>query len=42
MTRLIRWWMSKPCSFKVALAGILTGIATPYILFLILFWIVKH
>lgn len=42
MTRFLRWWMSKPCSFKVALAGLITGIAAPYILFGILFWIVKH
>jgi hypothetical protein len=38
MTRLIRWWMSKPTEFKYAFAGIIT----PYVLMGLLFWLVKH
>lgn len=38
MTRFLRWWMSKPTDFEIAL----TAILLPHIFMGVLFWLVKH
>jgi hypothetical protein len=38
MTRFLNWWLSRPCEFKWALAGILSPYALLGITYLVVAW----